>query len=82
MSCYHRTFTIQSDTRPTFHDVTDQVKELVAAGGIDNGIAVVYSQHTTCAVLIQEQSADENFYGEQLILQDMVNVLSKIIPTS
>ncbi len=81
MSCYHRTFTIQSDTRPTFHDVTDQIQALVSAGGIDNGVALVYSQHTTCSVLIQEQSDDVNFYGEQFILQDMVNVLSKIIPT-
>ena len=38
MSTYHRTFTIQSDTRPTFHDVTDQIQELVRNGGIDNGI--------------------------------------------
>lgn len=81
MSCYHRTFTIQSDTRPTFHDVTDQIQALVSVGGIDNGVALVYSQHTTCSVLIQEQSDDVNFYGEQFILQDMVNVLSKIIPT-
>ena len=81
MAAYHRTFTIQSDTRPTFHDVTEEVRKLVAEGDIKDGIAVVYSQHTTCSVLIQEQSDDVNFYGEQLVLQDLVNVLSKIIPT-
>ncbi|MDD3797224.1 MAG: YjbQ family protein, partial [Lachnospiraceae bacterium] len=46
-----------------------------------NGIMVVYSQHTTCAVLIQEQSDDVNYYGTQFVLQDMVNGLAKIFPT-
>lgn len=81
MSCYHDTFKIQSDTRPTFHDVTERAREIAAASGITDGVMTVYSQHTTCSVLIQEQSDDVNFYGEQLILQDMVNVLSKIVPT-
>lgn len=81
MACVHKTFTIQSDTRPTFHDVTEDVRKIVADSGIKDGILTVYSQHTTCSVMIQEQSDDTNFYGEQLILQDLVNVLSKIIPT-
>lgn len=81
MAAYHHTFTIQSDTRPTFHDVTEEIQKLVAEGPIKDGIATVYSQHTTCSVLIQEQSDDVNFYGEQYVLQDLVNVLSKIVPT-
>lgn len=81
MASYSNTFTIQSDTRPTFHDVTEQVVLFTAKSGIQNGIVLVYSQHTTCSVLIQEQSDDVDYYGEQFILQDMVNVLSKIVPT-
>ena len=79
-ACEHL-FTIQSDTRVTFHDVTDKVKEFAKSCPINDGIVLVYSQHTTCSVFIQEQSDDTNYYGEQFILQDLVNTLSKIVPT-
>lgn len=77
----HYNFKIQSDTRPTFDDVTEEVEKLVKESEIENGIVVVFSQHTTCSVLIQEQSDDVDYYGTQYILQDLVNVLGKIIPT-
>ncbi len=80
MSCYHKIFQIQSDRRPTFDDVTEQMLEAIQKSEIKNGIVTVYSQHTTCAVLIQEQSDDVNYYGTQLILQDMVNGLEKLFP--
>jgi secondary thiamine-phosphate synthase enzyme len=41
----------------------------------------VYSQHTTCAVLIQEQSDDVDFNGTQFILQDLTNGLAAMFPT-
>ena len=78
--CEH-SFTIQSESRVTFHDVTEQVKEFARSCPINDGIVLVYSQHTTCSIFIQEQSDDTNYYGEQFILQDLVTVLSKIIPT-
>jgi len=81
MSAYHEYFQIQSDRRPTFHDVTDQVQEILNKSGIANGIVVVYSQHTTCSVIIQEESHDENYWGTGYLLQDLVNVMEKIIPT-
>lgn len=81
MSCYHNHCTIQSDRRPTFHDVTEKAAETVAASGIQNGLLTVFSQHTTCSVLIQEQSDDVNYWGTQFVLQDMVNGLSQIFPT-
>lgn len=81
MSCYHTSFPIQSETRPTFDDVTERALAAVAESGIESGILMVYSQHTTCSVLIQEQSDDVDYYGTQLILQDMVAGLSKLFPT-
>lgn len=81
MTVHHETFKIQSDRRPTFHDVTDQVKEALAKSGIRNGILLVYSQHTTCSVLLQEASDDTNYWGTELLMQDLVDVLEKIIPT-
>lgn len=81
MAAFHREFKIQSDRRPTFHDVTEEVADCVELSGFAGGIALVYSQHTTCSVLIQEQSDDVNYWGEQYILQDLVNVLERLIPT-
>ena len=74
----NQTFQIQSDTRPTFHDVTDKVEEEVKNSGIKNGSVLVFSQHTTCSVLIQEQSDDVNYYGTQFILQDLVMCLIRL----
>ncbi len=81
MPVYHAVFNIVSDRRPTFHPVTDQVKEIVEKSGIKNGILIVFSQHTTCSVMIQEASDDVNYWGTELLMQDLVNVLEKIIPT-
>ena len=81
MNLNHYSFSITCEARTTFHDITDEITKYVHSLNINNGIVFVYSQHTTCSVLIQEQSDDVNYYGEQLINQDLINVLSKIIPT-
>lgn len=77
----NESFKIQSDRRPTFEDVTDKVKKILVKSKISNGVLVVYSQHTTCSVLIQEQSDDVNYWGTQFILEDMTQGLAKIFPT-
>ena len=81
MTVFYNFFKNQSDRRPTFDDVTEQVGEILANSGIKNGILVVFSQHTTCSVLIQEASDDVNYWGTDLLMQDLVNVLENIIPT-
>jgi len=81
MSVYQQNFKIQSAARPTFEDVTDQVKEVLLASKIKDGNLVVFSQHTTCSVIIQEASDDTNYYGTDLLMQDLANVFEKIIPT-
>ena len=81
MSVFHESFKIQSDRRPTFHDVTSQVEEVLKKSNIKNGILLVFSQHTTCSILIQEASDDVNYWGTELLMQDLVNVLERVIPT-
>ena len=43
---------------PTFHDVTKEVLDIVAASGVKNGTCCVASHHTTCSVMVQECSHD------------------------
>jgi secondary thiamine-phosphate synthase enzyme len=81
MTVHSATFKIRSDRLPTFHDVTVEVEKELKKSGIKSGIVVVFSQHTTCSVLIQEDSHDVNYWGTKLIMQDLVNIFEKIIPT-
>lgn len=70
-----------SDRRPTFQDVTEEVAAILKESVFKSGILVVYSQHTTCSVMIQEASDDLNYWGTDLLMQDLVNILEEIIPT-
>lgn len=81
MLVYHDCFSIETKMQVTFDDVTSRVEEAVAASHIQNGIVVVYSQHTSCSVFIQEDSEGETYKNIPYILQDTINCLEKIIPT-
>jgi len=82
MAVYHEAFSLQSKgLNPTFHDVTEKVKEIVEASKIRNGICVVYSQHTTCSIILQECSHDLNLFGLEYLQQDLSNIMEKMIPT-
>ncbi len=80
MTTYHECFEIDTESRPSFHDVTSKVRNVLDKSGIHNGIAVVYSQHTTCSVIIQEDSLDTTYNGTKFLFQDMLDVLEEIVP--
>ena len=61
--------------------MTAQAKEAVKRSGIQNGIVVVYSHHTTCCVITQECAFDMSMTGLETLQQDLVNVFEEIIPT-
>jgi secondary thiamine-phosphate synthase enzyme len=80
MTVHHGTIAIQSEARVTFHDVTADVAALLGACGISNGLAVVSSPHTTCSVIVQEASHDVTYLGVEYLMQDLADVLRRIIP--
>jgi len=55
-----------------FLDITDDVVELVRATGLRDGVAIVFSRHTTAAVCIQE--------AEPLLLEDLRDFLHRSAP--
>lgn len=63
----------QTSAAPQFLDITDEVAKSVAGSGVYNGIAVIYSRHTTAAVKINE--------NEPELIKDMTRFLSEIAPT-
>lgn len=82
MAVYRECIDLQSrGLNPTFHDVTEQVKEVVARSGIKNGICVVYSQHTTCSVMTQECSHDKTYFGQEYLQADLCAIMEKLVPT-
>lgn len=79
---YREEFKLESRHRAvSFHDVTDQVKAIADRSGLKNGIAVVYSHHTTCSVITQECAFDMSMTGLETLQQDLVNVFEEWIPT-
>ncbi len=54
-------------------DITDEVAEVVRASGVRNGIACVYSPHTTCSVRVNE--------FEQGFLEDFATLLKRLVPS-
>ena len=79
---YNEKFRVVSrHCKPTFEDVTKQVKEIVARSGVKNGQVLVFTGHTTCSVQIQEFSDGKSFLGNELIMQDLANVMSRLVPT-
>ena len=74
--------TLDTPARQEFFDLTGQFQEFVGGTGVRAGIAIAYTPHTSCCVLLQEESEDTTYYGTQLILQDTLNVLAKIAPAT
>ncbi len=67
--------------QPSFHQVTEQAKEAVGRSGIENGICVVFSPHTTCSVITDECALDLSVTGLETLQQDMIDLFEKLIPT-
>lgn len=64
---------VKSGKRIELIDVTQQVEEAVAKSKVKEGICVVYSPHTTAALIITE-NADPS------VQKDIISKLSKMIP--
>lgn len=78
---YQDTIKIQSvGGRPSYHNITEEVRAVVAASGITNGICVVQSPHTTCSVIFEEFVHDTDFNGDEYLQVDMNRILDRIIP--
>ena len=68
-----KTIHISTDTRNGLYDITEDVKKIVKASEIQNGIVNVYVRHATAAIMIQENWDDS-------VQTDVVNLLKKMIP--
>ena len=82
MKIINKKIKLQSrDHMPHFHDITADVKKMVAESGVKNGLVTVYSHHTTCSVMLQECSHDLNYFGREFLQVDLIEIMEKLIPT-
>lgn len=81
MTVYKGTLELQTlANKPTYVDVTDGVRGIVEESGIKEGIAVVISCHTTCAVFSEEYDHDHTPDGDTFLQADLSDGLDKIFP--
>jgi secondary thiamine-phosphate synthase enzyme len=55
-----------------FVDVTADLRDMVDRSGVTNGMAVVYSPHTTCAIVINER--------ESGFISDFEELIQSLVP--
>ena len=68
-----QTIRVATAERETLVDITEQVKRIVAAGGVREGLVTVYAQGATAAVMIQEN-------WDASVQTDVVDFLRRLIP--
>lgn len=68
-----KTLLIKTSKQTEFIDITSKVQEYVRENYSEDGIITIFIPHTTAAVTINE-NVDPN------LLQDMSNILDKVIP--
>jgi secondary thiamine-phosphate synthase enzyme len=68
-----RVIQIMTSRKNGLYDITEDVKKIVLASGVQTGVVHVYAQGATAAIMIQENWDDS-------VQHDMISLLSKIVP--
>jgi secondary thiamine-phosphate synthase enzyme len=68
-----RTIAVKTAQREELIDITEQVRSIVRASGVRDGLVNVYAQGATAAIMIQEN-------WDESVQTDVVNLLRKLIP--
>jgi secondary thiamine-phosphate synthase enzyme len=53
-------------------DITQKVKEIVGRKGVDSGVCVVFTKHTTTGIIINENEAG--------LRNDVLRILNELVP--
>ena len=73
MATFTEVIKIETTAREQMLDITGQVRQVARAAGIQDGIALVASQHTTGGITVQE-GADPD------VQRDMIQHLRTLVP--
>ena len=64
---------IRTSTREELVDITDEIRKLIAKSGVEDGVAHLWSMHTTCALTVNE-GADPD------VKSDMTRFMRELVP--
>lgn len=68
-----RTIITDTTEREALYDISSEIKDIVAESGVQTGLVHIYTQHTTAAIVIQED-------WNNTVPRDMVNFMHRLIP--
>lgn len=81
MNIFNKTVSVDTVAgRVSYHNITDEVRDAVAESGIENGMCVIQTAHTTCSVIFEEFVHDFDFNGDEFLQVDLNRILDNIIP--
>jgi len=66
-------FHVETRRREELYDVTDEVRRVVRESGVRTGLATVYVQGATAAMMVQENWDDS-------VQRDVVHLLAQLVP--
>ncbi|MFZ2226770.1 MAG: secondary thiamine-phosphate synthase enzyme YjbQ [Candidatus Moraniibacteriota bacterium] len=72
MKVYRKKIEVTSTSSVEIIDITDKVAEVVASSGVREGMALVYSPHTSAGIFVN--------HNEPMLLQDFSRVLQRVAP--
>ena len=72
MKVFNTSFTLSTEERCEVSDITKLVREVVQGSPVANGIALINTLHTTCALFVNEfQSA---------LIDDLKSLIERLVP--
>ncbi len=66
---------LRSSKRVELIDISGEVKRIIGDEGVENGVVIIYTPHTTAGITINEDSDPD-------VVVDIINEINKVIPFS
>ncbi|MGV2986694.1 YjbQ family protein [Vibrio sp. E150_011] len=66
--------------RPSYHDLTSDLSELIRKSGVVNGVLTATTPHTTCSFFFEEEMHDLDSNGDDFLQLDFNATLDRIAP--
>lgn len=72
MKVFSTSFTVQSEERTEVSDITKHVRDAIQQFPVTNGIALINTLHTTCALFVNEYQA--------ALVEDLKRLIERLVP--
>ncbi len=81
MSVFQTVFSLETVAkRDSYFNITENVNSAIKESNIENGICLISTPHTTCSILFEEWTHDQNHNGDDFLNLDLSIGLEKIFP--